>query len=301
MTALPTIAVAVASFRARHLLEACLASLLPQAQALGAPVVVARDISGGDIDELASAFPTVRFVSAPPQAGIPLLRALAMAEAQGEWTALTEDHCVADPDWLVRLLAASNEVQVVGGAMDNAQRRRLTDWGAFFSEYGLFATGGGTPDHPAITGANVAYRRDVIDQVLKLANQGEWENVIHASLASHGNRLRFAPEARVSQNLRYVINDFCRDRFEHGHDYARRRLQDEGGRRWLYLPGALLLSPLQTLRVARATDPRNHGVFLRALPFTFAFLASWSLGEAVGYWRGAGRKEPNPSLAGKKL
>ena len=301
MTPLPTIAVAVASLRARPLLEACLASLVPQAQALGAPVVVARDIARGDIDELTRAYPVVQFVPAPAQSPIPRLRALAMAEAHGAWTALTEDHCVADPDWLVRLLAAGNQVQVVGGAMDNAQRRRLTDWGAFFSEYGLFATGGGSHDRPAITGANVAYRRDVIDQVLELANQGEWENVIHASLASHGNHLRFAPEARIFQNLRYVFNDFCRDRFEHGHDYARRRLQDEGGRRWLYLPGALLLSPLQTLRVARATDPRNHGVFLRALPFTFAFLASWSLGEAVGYWRGAGPREPDPIPAGKKL
>ena len=300
MSRLPTIAVAVASFRARPLLEACLASLLPQAQALAAPVVVARDNSCGDLDELTRAYPAVHFVRAPAQSSIPRLRALAMAEARGPWTALTEDHCVADPDWLVRLLAAGNDVEVVGGAMDNAQRRRFTDWGAFFSEYGLFATGGGRHGHPAITGANVAYRREVMDHVLELANQGEWENVIHAALASRGHRLRFAPEARISQNLRYLFNDFCRDRFEHGHDYARRRLQDEGGRRWLYLPGALLLSPLQTLRVARATDPRNHGAFLRALPFTFAFLASWSLGEAVGYWRGAGPTKKDSMSAGKK-
>ena len=114
-----------------------------------------------------------------------------------------------------------------------------------------------------------------MDKVLELASQGEWENVIHAHLAAGGSRLRFAPEARIRQNLRYAFQAFCRDRYEHGRDYARRRLQDEGRRRWLYLPGALVLPPLQTLRVARATDPRNHGVFLRALPFTFAFLAAW--------------------------
>lgn len=288
MNTMPPIAVAIASFRARYLLEACLAALLPQTQALGAPVVVAREIAHGDIHALAHAYPSVRFVSAPTKTGIPRLRALALAQAHGAWTALTEDHCVADPDWLARLLAASDAVQVVGGAMDNAQHRRLTDWGAFFSEYGFFATGGGkNAQCPLITGANVAYRRDVMDRVLELANQGEWENVIHAHLAAGGSRLRFAPAARIRQNLRYAFQSFCRDRYEHGRDYARRRLQDEGGRRWLYLTGALALPPLQTLRVARATDPRNHGVFLRALPFTFAFLAAWSLGEAVGYWRGA--------------
>ena len=284
----PVIAVAIASFRARHLLEASLASILPQAQAIGAPVVVARDISCGDIDELARAFPMVQFVSAPPQVGIPRLRALALAQTRGTWAALTEDHCVADSDWLVRLLAASDGVQVVGGAMDNAQRARLTDWGAFFSEYGFFATGGGKSARcPLITGANVAYRRDVIEKVLELASQGEWENVIHSHLAAAGARLRFAPGARINQNLHYAFRTFCCDRYEHGRDYARRRLHEEGRRRWLYLPGTLLLPPLQSLRVARATDPRNRGVFLRALPFTFAFLAAWSLGEAVGYWHGA--------------
>ena len=301
MSALPPITVAIASFRARYLLEACLVSLLPQAQVLGAPIVVARDSSCGDIAELASAYPTVRFVSAAPQAGIPRLRALALGEAHGAWTALTEDHCVADPDWLARLLAAGDEVQVVGGAMDNAQHQRLTDWGAFFSEYGFFATGGGKDAQcPLITGANVAYRRDVMDKVLELASQGEWENVIHAHLAAGGSRLRFAPEARIRQNLRYAFQAFCRDRYEHGRDYARRRLQDEGRRRWLYLPGALVLPPLQTLRVARATDPRNHGIFLRALPFTFAFLAAWSLGEAVGYWRGAAGAPEHYSIPAKK-
>ena len=297
----PAIAVAIASFRARHLLEASLESILPQAQAIGAPVVVARDISCGDIDEFSRAFPTVRFVPAPPQVGIPRLRALALAQTRGAWAALTEDNSVADPDWLVRLLAASDGVEVVGGAMDNAQRARLTDWGAFFSEYGFFATGGGkNAKCPLITGANVAYRRDAIDKVLELASQGEWENVIHFHLAAAGARLRFAPEARIRQNLRYTFQAFCLDRYEHGRDYARRRLQDEGRRRWLYLSGALVLPLLQTLRVARATDPGNRGVFLRALPFTFAFLAAWSLGEAVGYWRGATSAPEHYSIPAKK-
>ena len=89
-------------------------------------------------------------------------------------------------------------------------------------------------------------------------------------------------------------------RIGHRHAFIRPRLQDEGRRRWLYLSGALVLPLLQTLRVARATDPRNHGIFLRALPFTFAFLAAWSLGEAVGYWRGAAGAPEHYSIPTKK-
>lgn len=282
------IAVAIASFRPRRLLEACLASLGEPCRAHGASIVVARDAACGDLAQLAADHPQVRFVAAPAGAGIPRLRALALAQAEGDWVALTEDHCVAAPDWIARLLeAAADDVQVLGGAMDNAQRRRAVDWGAFFSEYGFFAEGGGRGALPLITGANVAYRRDVVAEVVRLAGAGEWENVVHAQLAGAGRRLRFAPAARVLQNLSYRLADFCADRYRHGHDYARRRLVDEPGRRWLYLPGTLVLPLLQLVRVGRCVGPRNRLAFVRAAPVTLLFLAAWSFGEAVGYWRGA--------------
>jgi hypothetical protein len=49
----------------------------------------------------------------------------------------------------------------------------------------------------------------------------------------------------------------------------------------------VLLPPLLVLRVARAAAPGRWLTFLRALPATFAFLTAWSIGEAVGYARGA--------------
>lgn len=281
------IAVAIASFRARHLLEACLASLEDQCRAHGAAIVVARDAACSDLERLAADHPAVRFIAAPAGANIPRLRALALAQATGDWVALSEDHCVAAPDWLTQLLAAADDVHVVGGAMDNAQPHRAVDWGAFFSEYGFFAEGGGRGIPPLITGANVAYHRDVVAEVVRLAGAGEWENVVHAQLEAAGRRLRFAPGARILQNLTYRLADFCRDRYRHGRDYARRRLADEPGRRWLYLPGTLVLPLLQFARVGRCVGPRNRLAFLRAAPVTLLFLAAWSAGEAVGYWRGA--------------
>ncbi|CAN5407122.1 hypothetical protein BH24GEM3_BH24GEM3_12380 [soil metagenome] len=291
----PSLTVVVASCRERELLDACLAALLPQCEAHAAEVVVARAAEAAEVHELEHDYPGVRFVEAAPRSTIPELRAEGMAAAEGDIVALTEDHCVVSEDWLAQMLRAQSAgADVVGGAMDNAQRQRAIDWAAYFAEYGFFAEGEGrsATAEPKITGANVTYSRRVLDEVIRWGRQGEWENVAHSRLAAQGSALQFLRTAAVYQNQNYRFWDFCRDRYEHGRDFARRRLVDEGtGRRWLYLPGSFALPGILLTRVARATGRQNRGPFLRALPLTAAFLVAWSVGEAVGYLKGPARVE----------
>jgi glycosyltransferase involved in cell wall biosynthesis len=280
----------VASFRERRLLDECLVSLLPQCEEQGAEVVVARCCPEAEFRQLEKEYPRVLFVPAPDGSSVPYLRSLGLAAADGDIVALTEDHCVVAPDWVAQLVSAQRRgADVVGGAMDNAQRERAIDWAAYFAEYGLFAPRGGSlGGGPLLTGANVAYSRKVVRDVVTWARDGEWENVAHERLLARGSTLQFLRTAAVYQNKNYRFWDFCRDRYEHGRDYARRRLVDEGGwRRLAYAPGAAVLPFLLTLRVARAMAQHHGRAFLRALPITFAFLCAWSLGEAVGYIRGA--------------
>jgi glycosyltransferase involved in cell wall biosynthesis len=293
----PTVTAVVASCRERRLLDACLASLLPQCREHGAAVVVARADTPEGVAELERAYPEVRFVPAPRDATIPQLRGQGLAEAEGDIVALTEDHCVAAPDWIAQLATAPRNSDVFGGTMGNARRDRALDWAAYFSEYGFFA-GGGEParEQPILTGANVAYRRRVIDHVVTLARRGEWENVVHSSLAANGSTFSFLTTAAVYQNDTYRFGDFCRNRYEHGRDYARRRLNGQGGlRRWLYLAASGALPFLLTARVAGAVTRADRRAFLRALPLTFAFLTAWAVGEAVGYLLG-----PAPEPAGAR-
>jgi GT2 family glycosyltransferase len=280
----------VASNRERALLQACLGSLLGQCQRLGAELLVARASSPPDIAALAKTFPSVRFLAAAPDATIPELRALGMARASGDVVALTEDHCIADENWVEALTHSANaDADVVGGGMDNARRARVVDWAAYFAEYGFFSTdrpekAAGTP---LLTGANVAYKRHVIADVIGWAQEGEWENVAHTRLVARGSMLRFARTAAIYQNQSYSLSAFCVDRYEHGRDYARKRLVEEpGARRWFLLAVSPLLPPLLTWRVARASARNRLGTFLRALPATMLFLTAWSVGEAVGYLRG---------------
>jgi GT2 family glycosyltransferase len=293
----PTVTVVVASCRERRLLDACLASLLPQCREHGAAVVVARADTPEGVADLSRTYPEVRFVPAARDATIPQLRGQGLASAEGDIVALTEDHCVAAPDWIAQLAAAPRSSDVVGGSMGNARRERALDWAAYFSEYGFFAGGrrSGEEEQPTLTGANVAYRRRVIDHVVTLARLGEWENVVHSRLAANGSTFSFLTTAAVYQNDTYRFGDFCRNRYEHGRDYARRRLEGGGGmRRWTYLVGSGALPFLLTAGGAGAVTRPDRRAFLRALPLTFAFLTAWAVGEAVGYLLGP---EPEPAGA----
>ena len=296
----PSVTVVVASHRDVELLAQCLATLVPQCQRLGAELIVARAAADGEREALAARWPAVRFVAAPPGSDTPRLRGVGMAAATGDIVALTEDHCVADDRWVESLVSqASDEAaDVVGGGMDNARSDRAVDWAAYFAEYGFVAPPRSGADEPAapgaraplLTGANVAYKRRVVADVVAWAQQGAWENVAHDKLRARGSVFRFARTAAIYQNESYRIGDFCADRFRHGRDYARRRLAEESGaRRWLLLAGSPLLPFVLTWRVARAAGRSWPGTFIRALPATFLFLACWSLGEAVGYALGPSR------------
>lgn len=290
----PPISVVVASNRDPSLLRSCLASLRPQCGRIGAELIVVRAgvNAAPDVAELRRSMPEVRFVDAPTVATIPELRGIGMGQALGRVVAITEDHCVAHEAWLDALLARfSAAAPVVGGGMGNAQRRRAVDWGAYFSEYGFFAETRREPaagQRPLLTGANVAYAREIAREVGDWARGGEWENVAHDRLAARGVAMRFARDAVVYQNKNYRLVEFCVDRYEHGRDFARKRLAETAGApRWLLAAASVLLPPLLVLRVARAAAPGRWLTFLRALPATFAFLTAWSIGEAVGYARGA--------------
>jgi hypothetical protein len=288
MTGPTPLAVVVASRRAPSLLDACLESLARARQAVEAdvPVHVARDSAAPDASHLLRNRPWASLI--PTSFGdIPRLRGVGMQATSARWVAVTEDHCVVEPQWLAELLSeAGGQSQVVGGGVGNARPGAL-NWAAYFAEYGFFSSARPASAPPLVTGANVMYGPEVARRVARWALEGAWEDVIHARLADEGVGLRFAPRARVRQNDAYAFRAFCRDRYEHGRDYARVRLRENPGMsRALRLSTTPLLPWVLTGRVARSAAGEDRLAFFRALPFTFAFLAAWSWGEASGYWKG---------------
>ncbi len=284
------VAVVVASFRAPHLLEACLASIETARARYPDPVsvYVARSGSGADVSGVLSGRPWAVLVPVPEPADVPRLRGAGMTAARAPCVLVTEDHCLVSPGWIEALASEVDDAtQVVGGGMGNA-RPGGVNWGAFFSEYGFFSAAR-PPDqgHTLMTGANVCYGPAVSRRVAAWAVAGHWEDRIHGRLAGEGVGSKFVPAAEVRQNAEYSFGAFCVDRYEHGRDYARARLQEHPEtRRLLRCLTAPVLPWILLLRVGRAAASSNPRAFAAALPFTSAFLAAWSLGEAVGYLTG---------------
>ena len=286
-----SVSVVIASPREPALALACLRSVLPQAQALGAPVILART---GDAAEVvgklreagAPAAVDIVPVDAAPGASLPAVRGAGLAAVRTPYAALVEDHCVAAPGWLEALTAtaAGTTAAFVGGGMGNAQRDRAIDWAAYFAEYGFFMGTAAGDAAPLATGANVLYGPRALPLAARWASDGLWEDVIHGRLAAAGCDLTVTPAAVMLQNQRYAVGAFCLDRYRHGFAYARVRLRERSGEgRWLRACTAPVLPVLLACRLRAKVRPDERAAFRRALPLTVVFLSAWSAGEMMGY------------------
>ena len=102
------VSVVIASFRERHVLDACLAALLPQCSGADIELIVARADQPTALAELAREYPGLRVVPRPAGTGIPQLRGAGLSVASGKIAALTEDHCVADSNWVATMASQAD-------------------------------------------------------------------------------------------------------------------------------------------------------------------------------------------------
>lgn len=288
------VSVVIASPREPALALACLRSVLPQAHAHGATVILARtgdaaaviaQLGEADAPGAVNIVP----VDAAPGASLPQVRGAGLAAARTPFAALVEDHCVAAPGWLEALVttAAATSADLVGGRMGNAEQSRAIDWAAYFAEYGFFMGTASGDAPPLATGANVLYGPRALPLAARWASDGLWEDVIHARLAAAKCDLTVTPAAVMRQNQRYAVGSFCLDRYRHGFAFARVRLREQkGSGRWLRAVTAPLLPVVLARRLRANVLPDERDAFRRALPLTLLFLSAWSVGEMMGYVRG---------------
>lgn len=287
------VSVVVASFRERSALERTLRALIPQCQASGARVVIARRSDGSPEPWLPKESALLTIVPCPVGDCLPRIRGRGLLAAESGWVLLTEDNCAPDPGWLAAIEAALNDRDsVVAGTMAPPPSGTALDLGAHFAEYGFFGPGRRAAAGTLATGANVAYRADLVPRVARWALEGAWEDVIHDRLLAGGARFSHAPSAVVRPHPGHKVSDFLKDRYVHGREFARVRSAtlsgiERGGR----CLGCAILPLILAGRIWRSSGRYQPRQFLRGLPLTLGFLAAWSAGEAVGYARGQIRRD----------
>ena len=278
--------VVVASFSGEAALRRCLESLEPQATA--AEVVVATDVDAGPLGRLQERFPLFRFLPAPAGTSVFRLRSMGVDQASRPLILMTEDHCTFAPGWLDALVSGLRSGRpIVGGPVEIGEAVRAYEWALYLCEYAAHMPPVAEGPVPALSGVNVAYRRDVLSSCRGVWQDAFYENEVHDALRATGHGLFRSGGAILTSHLSLPLGPAAGHLFRGGRRFGGHRRRHASPAMRVALPiGALALPALLTwrvLRVAAARRPERLGMTVRALPSIVTLNSAWSAGEARGY------------------
>lgn len=289
-TAAPELSVAIASVNGFPYLGECLDAL--RRRCPDVEVIVADWTDGETRRRVRQGWPEVRLLSFDEPATVPELRAAGIAAASAPRVAVIEDHCVVTEGWAERIVAAHRAGHaVVGGAIRNGAVDRLRDWAAFFCEYSEHMEPLPAGPAPSLPGMNISYDRRAIEAMAPLLREGAWETWLHPHLQRCGFELHCAGGLTLDHVKDFDLREFLSQRWHYARSHAGMRNAELGSKRVLYALGSPALVPLLSWRIARnVLRKRRHRLRLAlAAPLVALYVATWSLGEAVGYALGGGR------------
>ncbi len=288
----PALTVVVPSVNGWGDLADCLEALEGERADVELEVLVPDRLGSALQAQVRSRFPWVRLLPAPAGATIPALRAIGFNAAHGEAVAVIEDHVLVPRGWARALLAGlSGDVNVIGGAVENAATETLVDWAAFLCEYSQLLPPLPTGRVSGITGNNTVYRRSVLERYREAWSAGRWEDYLHEAMVQGGETLYQHPEIVVGHRKHYSVSEYAGQRFLYARSFAGARVVDRAwGVRLMYGAGAVLLPAVLLARICRTVwrKGRYRGLLIRSVPLLLLFVVCWGAGEAVGYWFGAG-------------
>lgn len=253
----PRISAIVCTRNGAATLRGCLDALEKQSHP-NYEVLVIDDGSTDATPEIARSFSFVRFIQQQP-AGLSAARNHGAREATGEVIAYTDDDCIPDEDWLVRLAAAYDDPAWVAAGGPNippSPRNRAES---------VIADAPGAPTHVLISdeeaehlpGCNFSVRKDALLRIggfsVEFVTAGDDVDICWR-LRAAGGKLRFVPGAMVWHHPRFTMRGYLRQQSGYGTAEALlmkhhpSRFGPLGGARWrgaIYGDGLGLREPLE--------------------------------------------------------
>lgn len=288
----PKVTVIVASVVGSPFIDECVESVLRQKGAPQYEVIVSDCRGSENVQRLVTRFPQVRFVEHAKRETVPRLRRSGVEQAQGEFVAVIEEHCLAREDWIAKLIAACDSRYVAaGGPIHDYNYSRLRDWVTYFIEYNAYMPPWPDGEASNLNGANLIYRREVLLANLDALDKGYWEATLHPKLLAEGSKLRSVPDAVVYHRGPFDYFYYLRQRYLFSRAFAgARRGEVPLAKRVAYIVASPLVPVLLLARIGQrvAEKKKRIGKFVVSTPLILPALCVYAFGECMGYAFGPG-------------
>ncbi len=289
---MPKISVIIPSVSGLPVIAECLSALDNQKCDFAFEVIVVDRTGDKTAWYICEHFPRVKLIKLSAPCGIPEMRAVGLAQALGEYLAITEDHCIVPENWLAEIIKAHKSgYQVVGGAVENGSPERLIDWAVFLCEYSAFMPPIAAGETEFITGNNTSYRRSLIEQADESLRKDYWEYFLQGELKALGIKFLSVPSLIVSHKKEFGFFYFLSQRFHYSRSFAAmRKRKSSVAAQIIYLLYTSVLPFHLIWRIARNVQRkrRNRKEFFLSLPLLVIFMGSYALGELAGQLFGSG-------------
>lgn len=289
----PLLSILIATKNSSKHISLCLESIEKQYRQEETEVIVADASTDSTASIIEKRFQWVRIFSCDSSASSADLKSKAILESRGDIVALTEPHCIVDENWVKSIIKAhESSYSIISGAVEPKGIIRLTDWAAFFCEYGPFLLPITKGKHNEMAGNNISYKRNCLSKYNDdISRNGFWKAFIHSRMMKNGESMLTDPTVIVYHNKKVSFLAFLRKRYYYGRCFGGMRIKGmEISRRVLYILLSTAIPFLYTLRSAKNVIPKKRFLkeYLLSFPLLFLLFISWAYGEFCGYLFGVG-------------
>ena len=271
-------------------LASCLTALAQQSTAARFEMIVPADKKLGDISKLQNDYPAVKFIKLDGTHTYAELRAIGTHHACGRLLAVTEDHCLPDPDWVDNIVNEhAGPHLAIGGTVEKEAPDKALNWAVYFLDYLRYMPPVDGHETHELTDLNVSYKMDALHKITDVWQTEFHEPNVHAALERLGGSLWLSPNIRVHQRRNLTLGHALWDRYAFGRLFGSTRVTGVAlGKRLVYAALTPALPALLVMRLVKHIRAKqSHGrEFLGALPAIILLATAWAWGEFVGYLTG---------------
>jgi hypothetical protein len=268
-------------------LDHCLEALTKQQTTARFEVIIPCDESLGDVNAMIMRYRDWKFVRTHGTQTYAQLRSLGVRQARGRLVAVTEDHCLPEPDWVKSIVEEhANAPVAIGGVVEKTPPDDALNWAVYFLDYLRYMPPVEAGETHELTDLNVSYKMSALQEIAGVWQREFHEPNVHGALEARGGKLWLSPNIVVKQRRNLEIEHALWDRYAFGRLFGSTRVAETPlGKRLLY---AALAPALPVLLVARLSGhirrkKRHKKEFLMALPAIVLLATAWAFGEFIGY------------------